>query len=378
MSTQYAAHIWSPDGSRKLAVVTNFADAPDAGGAALDYALNVGQVGALSLTLPATFDDTLLPLDARIGVWRSINGRAPQLDGQAVYLVRGWVYTDTSVTAIALHANHLWRRRIVAYDAGSSYTSKAAAPAGNLIKTYTAEQMLSGVTADRDLSSAGVDISAYLTRQADIGDGASLVTQVTRKHLFDVVRELCDASTAAGSYLTAEIVAPSPGTLQARTYAGQRGRDHRAGSGQPIVLSPETGTLERCRLTIDRQDEVTAVICGGQGEQASRLIRTAVDTVRAAESPLNWIELFGDYSGISDGDALQDVADALLRAGRPRITLEADLIETDRMTRGLQYDLGDLVTASFRGRTFDARLDVVGVTLSGGKQQSRVQLRSMV
>jgi hypothetical protein len=177
--------------------------------------------------------------------------------------------------------------------------------------------------------------------------------------------------------MACDIVSPTETTLELRTYATVRGVDHTASSGDPIILSPEMGSLANCRLVIDRSQEVTFAVAGGSGEQSKRLIRTAFDATRIVESPFNRIEAFGDYANVSDGAALQDIADAMVRAGRPLIEFTADVVETDGATRGIHYDLGDMVTASFRGVQYDCRLDVVEVAAGGGGQFSRAKLRSL-
>jgi Siphovirus ReqiPepy6 Gp37-like protein len=378
VTTAYTCRICDPYGSL-LAEVANFVDNPDGGGSALGYTLNVGNIGALRLTLPITFDASLLRLDGRVGVWRAINGRAPTLDGQTVFFIRKWEYTDRTTTITAYSANHLRTRRVIDYFAGSSYASKAApTAAGNVIKIFVSENMLAGIVgADRQGVETQADISAYLTNQADLGDGQSIAQQCAWRNLDDVIREIQDASTFAGTYMACDIIAPSESTLELRTYATVRGVDHTATSMQPMLLSPQAGSLENCRLIVDRSEEVTFAVAGGAGEQSQRLIATAIDTARVAESPFNRIERFGDYSNISDAAALQDVADAMVRAGRPRIEFTADVIETDGATRGIQYDLGDMVTASFRNVQYDCRMDVVEVAVGGGAQISRAKIRSL-
>jgi hypothetical protein len=355
-------------------------DSPAGGGSALGYTLNVGNVGALHLTVPATFDATLLRLDGRIGVWRSINGRPSALDGDTIFFIRTWEYTEQTTTITAYSANHLRTRRIIDYFAGTTYSSKTTpTAAGNLIKAFTNQQMLAGIVgADRQGVETQADSSALLTNQGDLTDGQLLAMQCAWRNLDDVIRELSDASTFAGTYLACDIVAPTETTLELRTYATARGVDHTATSGQPVILSPDAGSLANCRLIVDRADEVTFAIAGGTGEGTARLIATAIDTARIAESPFNRIEQFGDYSNISDAGALQDVADAMVRSGRPRIEFTADVIETDGATRGIHYDLGDMITAAFRGQQYDCRMDVIEVALGGGGQLSRTKIRSVV
>lgn len=379
MTTTYECRITDPTGQSLLATVSNFVDNPAGGGAALGYALNVGNVGALRLTLPATFDDSLLLLDGRIGVWRSVNGRAPKLDGETVFFIRTWEYTEETTTVVSYSANHLLRRRIINYFAGTPYSSKTTpATAGNLIKAIVNENMLSGISAsNRQGSEIQADISAYLTNQANLTDGQAVAIQCAWRNLEMVIRDLSDASTYAGTYMAYDIVAPTEDTLELRTYAVARGEDHTASSDSPVILSPESGSLANCQLIIDRSEEVTFAVAGGSDTQSNRLTATAYDPIRIADSPFNRIEQFGDYNNISDAGALQDVADAMVRAGRPRIEFEADVVETDGATRGIHYDYGDMVTGAFRRWQYDCRLDVIQVAVGGGGQFSRAKIRSL-
>ena len=374
MTVMYSCRIADAFGT-PLDEVANFVDNPAGGGAALDYALNVGGMGALSLTLPASYPTANLLLDGRIGVWRSVNGRPPALDGQAIFLIRKWRYTAETITVTAYHANSLLKRRIIAYYTGSAYTLKAAAAAGNQIKAFARENLGSLVNSVRIGAETQADISAYLAIAANLGDGVSIAAQDAYANLYDLIVAISNASTQAGTYMTAEIVAPTERTLELRTYATVRGQDHRATSTQPVILSEDTGSLTGCVLEVDRSNEVTYAICAGSGPGTSRITATSIDTTRMAESPLNRIEVFGDYTNINNQAVLQDKADALVRAGRPRIEFTAEVVDTEAYTRGIDYDVGDLVTAAFQGQQYDCRLDVIGVTVGGGKSSSKARVR---
>lgn len=360
---------------QNLAIITNFIDNPQNGGAALEYALNVGQVGVLRLTLPTNYDDLLL-LDGRISVWRSVGGRAPYRDGDAVYLIRKWEYGEDATTVTAVHANHLLTRRIINYYAGTSYTAKTTTTADNLIKAFASQQLGSGiVTADRIGVETYADISAYLAIQADLTLGQSTSKAAAWRNLFDVVRELCDASTQLGTYLTAEIVAVGQTDLELRTYTTQRGVDRRASSGQPLIFSRSRGNVENVVLTVDRMNEITFATAGGGGEKTARTTSSAIDATRAGESPLNRIEDFTEDTNTTNTTTLTGIASARVREGRPRISATGDLVETAYCTRGVHFDLGDYVTFEARGQQYDTRLDTIGVRISGGQQQSTVQFR---
>lgn len=372
--TSYEVRVADPFGVN-LTTIANFTDD---GGAALEYVLNVGQVGVLTLTAPASVNPDVFKKDGRVSVWRTIAGRRPAMDGEAVFLIRKIEYTVNSTRVTAYHANSLLARRIVAYAAGTAYTSKSATAADNLIKTIVSENFGSGISAaNRDGAETQADVSAYLSIAANLSTGASIAKAFTRRRVADVIRELCDASTTAGTYLAAEIVAPTEATLELRTYTGQRGIDHRATSGQPVILSVERGNLENPQLVLDWTDEVTFAIAGGQGEGTNRLIATASDSARMGESPFGRIEDFVDMSNVADATQLQDDADAAVRNGRRRIRFSGLLIDTPATTRGIHYDIGDIATAEFRGQQYDVRLDVIRVNISSGKVTQSVQLRSV-
>ncbi len=347
--------------------------------ASYTYVLNCspGQVGVLELELPGSFDNTLLYRDGRIGPWRSISGGTPYHDNGAIYLIETITYSATATRVRAYHATGLMDRRIIAYAAGSAYASKAATNADNLIKTFWKENAGASISsADRDGVETQADISAFVATQANLSLGASVAKAAARRQLLAVAQELCEASSTAGTYLTFEIIAPTESTLELRTYTTQRGVDHRASTGQPIILREQAGVLENASLTIDYHDEVTFVVAGGQGEGTARLIATALDTVRMGVSPFGRIETFADMSNVNSAAGLQDDADSGLRNGRPIITFTGDLVETPALTRGIQFDLGDMVTAEDpqSSNQYDVRLDMVQVSSSG---PSRIALRSV-
>lgn len=375
MSTAYHIRIADPFGQH-LASTAQFIDSGY--GAGLEYTLTVGQEGVLSFSVPSSFPLDLLLADGRVGVWRSINGRPPILDGDAIWLMRRFEITDSYTRVTALHANHLLNRRIAAYSAGTSYTSKSADQADDLIETIVLENFGAAISsADRDGTETQADVSAYLSVQPSPGLGATVAKAFTRRRIGEVIRELCEASVTAGTYLAAEIVAPTETTLDLRTYATQRGVDHRATSGQPIIFSPERGNLENPRLIIDHTDEATFIIAGGSDTGVNRKIATASDTTRMGRSPFGRIERFVDMSNVSDLTQLQDEANAALRAGRPRVTFTGDLIETLATTRGIHFDLGDIVTVAYRGKQYDCRLDAIKETVSQGGRRSQAQFRSV-
>lgn len=347
----------------------------------LDYVLNCtpGGIGALELTLPTSFDTNLLRRDGRLGVWRSVAGRPPALDNGAIYLLSAIETTSAETKITAHHATSLLKRRIVAYWADSSYSSKVG-PADDLIKAFARENLGSSIVgADRDGNDFMADVSAYLSIQGDLGQGVIMSKAAARRNLHEVATELAEESIGWGTYLTFEVFAPTERTLQLRTYTGQRGVDRRAGTADPVILGEARGNLEQVRVTRDYTDEATFVIAGGAGEQQQRLIQTAASFDRMAISPFGRIERFADFSNVTSTPGLRDDAEGVLWNARPRLTFQGKYIQTPDTIRGLDFDLGDMLTAEDprTGIQFAVRVDIIRESITREKQTTELILRSV-
>lgn len=331
----------------------------------LDYYLNCSgpsAMGILELTLHPTFDITLLRKHGRLCVMRSVNGRSPYLDNGAVYLIMTVRTSATEILIRAIHANWIMSTRIIAYDAGTAFTNKSATFADDMLKTLWLENFAGSISVvDRDGPETQADISAYVSVQANRSLGASIAEACTRSNFMAVAQRLCDASTTAGTYMTAEIFAPTESTLELRTYTVQRGQDHRVGTANQVILSETRGNLQNSIVELDYANEKTFIIAGGQGQQDLRVIATATDTARIGTSPFGRIEDFLDMSNTSDPTTLLNQAGSALWAGRPTRTASGTVIDTNATIRGIHYDLGDLVTTEDprTEQLFDVRLDLI-------------------
>jgi len=215
-----------------------------------------------------------------------------------------------------------------------------------------------------------VDISATVSVQADTGAAPQVWESWYWQTCGDAIRLLCDSSMTSGTYLTAEIVAPTESTLELQTFTGQRGIDRRFSTGSGLLFTEARGNLANALLTVDATEEVTVAVAGGATRDSSTSLYAAVDATRIAESPLGRIEAFVDSNSV-DAQQIQGDADARVRAGRPVIVAVGDLQETDQCVRGIHYNYGDLVTVDVVGVQYDMRLDVLDVTLTGGVETTK-------
>lgn len=351
-------------------------------GAGLDYHLNVGEASALRTTIPRALLPSVnprawFPVDGRIGVWRSVDGRSPQLDHEAVFLCRYWKLTRDSLTIGAQHANTLLDRRFIAYAKKSTFTNKVAAATANQVRTLWLENFGASISAaNRFGVETGADISAYVRTGAATGSGLSQPVDAGGRMFSAVARDLEITSSNQGTYVISEIIAPSEGDLLFQSFTGARGVDRRRGTTNQVILSESNGCLSDVEVEEDRTQEATVVMALGAGNDDLRLVQVAVDTTRMAESPLNRIERVIDTSFVDD-TALLNAARSGLQAARPRITMSANILQAGRYIRGIHYDVGDIISAEAEDLQFDCRLNLVHVSVGYQNQSETTVLRSI-
>lgn len=351
---------------------TRLADA--SGFTSLKYTRVVNGIGNLILELP---NDDLLPYiinpDGRIEVWRQLDSGREYLETETVWLIKRVTQkiNNKGLYTLTVEADTptcLLREpgRFINYAEGTSQADKAAAPADDQIKAYVRENLGASATGARN-------ISAYVSVVGDLSQGVSVAKQAAWRDLLTTCKELADASTQAGTYVAFDIVAPTPSTLEFRTYTGQRGVDHRFPNGlNPIILSVDMGNLGEVELTQDYSDEVTYALAGGKGQGSARLTASSQDVNRQGASPFGYREKFVNATSYDSTTGLSDEAAQEVRNGRPRALFRGRVLDTRDTQYGVHWAWGDYVTAQAFGQLIDCRIDAVSVTVSAGSSYETV------
>lgn len=386
----YTIWISSPAGER-LAVIDRFIR--------LEYrrvvnhpglytAVDTRNVLPLRLVLPAdSLPARTLPPDSRLEIWRTkgdIERRTPdsayqplrtqELDTETIWLVRRirklltrdgqYLLELGAVPAIALLTT-----RIVAYPAGSIQASKQA-PADDMMKHIVRENFASAADSARD-------ISDWFSIAPDLGLAPVVSKRFARRNVLHVLEELAQASSEAGTPLYFDIVSQSLGKLEFRTYIGARGTDHTFPDGlNPVVLSPETGTLMQVDRSDDYEDAYSVVYAAGQGIETERLIAEAHDPVRIASTPFGRRERLLDARHIASPADLAVEARSALAAGRPRRTFRATVVSAAAIAYGQHWRWGDRVTAAFDGEIIACHIDEVHVIVEDGRETVWATIRA--
>jgi hypothetical protein len=270
MAATYSVVLSSPL-NLNLLTIANFAS--------LEYTRSVNAVGVMTLVLPATFDRSLIGRDSRLEIWRHLEGhkfletKTQWLVSKAVLNVDAHIFTVQALSAI-----DLLRRRIVAYDSGTSQSTKSGA-ADSIIVEFVDENLGSAVSdSDRDWSSL-VDIKAAA------GTGPTANKSASRRNLLQTVQEIAQAAATDGTPVFFDMeYNPDSGKQEFWTFIGQRGIDHTQALGG-VTLSLDRKNITGVIQGNDYTDEITFAYAAGQGTGSDRTVQTASDDDRIGSSP---------------------------------------------------------------------------------------------
>lgn len=335
----------------------------------LSYTRTVNDIGGLELRLTGTYPLSNVKVDGRILVYR--DGR---LEIDAPWLIRKWekqLSADgtRTLTVYGVSANEILTRRIVDATNDDPESTKADYP-DNIMKAIVREQF-------HDTDTDYRDISAYLSVESDASLGISACKTVGHANVFDALQEITQTSISDGSPVYFDVVSTTSSGLEFRTYKTLRGINHTFPNGiNPVTLSPDYGNLSNVTLAFDRSQEVTAVLAGGAGIGVERIATDALSTPRITESPLNRREVFIQVNNTENDNSVYSEAQAALRAGRPVRTFSGEMVNIPGTCEyRVHWSLGDKVTVSFDGDSFDCTIDGVSVTVQGGKEEINGTLR---
>lgn len=342
---------------------------------ALTYARVINDYGVMMLDLDPKTDRSLFRKDGRLGIWRQPTGGALGLEFDTIWLVRNARRIMTSkgerrLRITAVSALYLLTGRIIAYAAGSAQAKKTATKADDMIKAFVYENLGAGATDTARRWDALVSIAADQTL------GTAVDKACARRDLLLVCQEVASQSQQLGYPVYFDVVCPTYGTMEFRTWINQRGADRRASSANPLILSPEMGAIAASEYEEDYLNEATYVYAGGQGEEDLREIATAEDTARSGSSPFGRREIFRDARQGATGDSLTAEAELALYDRRPRRIYTASLTDTEQIKYGRDWKWGDKITVQDFGEAFDCDISSIQVNIANGRETVRAALRT--
>lgn len=344
----------------------------------LRYTRVVNAVSTAILTLPGTFNTQMIRVpDGRLEIWRRLPSGREYLDTDTTWLIKEIEYErdDNGNQTIVIEADTplcLLREpgRFVNYSADSA-SAQTTANADDALKALVRTNAGASAT---DVSRS---LAAYLSVAADLSLAPAVTKQFAWRDVLKVIQEIASTSTQSGTYLAFDIIAPTPDSLEFRTYVQQRGVDHRFPNGQnPIIIGPDFGNMGACSLRYSYRGETTYAKAGGRGDGAARQTASAQDSTRIGVSPFGLREKFITATQYTTTAGLTDEAETAVRDGRPRTIFRGKLLDTPDTRYGVHWTWGDFVTVQAFGQSLDARIDAISVKVERGKETIEAWLRN--
>jgi hypothetical protein len=275
-------------------------------------------------------------------------------EGQIAYTMRGRGLND------------LLQAEEIRWYKGSAQAAKNAA-AETAAKEYVDENIGPGATVVAGRDRAGN--FQGLTVEVTGGTGVTWDGDRSNENLLDVLTEL--AEFAPGDFsLEPTSNAPDAITMEFQWQEDQWGLDKTWGNGvrPAVVFAPENGNVENINMIFSHLDAVNVCDIGGPGKGISRIYAYRTSGTEN-DSPWARRAVFRNASSsqVNSIGELEDIADGVLEKQGVKRELIFDAKQTDATRYGRDWDVGDLVTVEFLGRSYDQKIVgvVIGLSASG-------------
>jgi hypothetical protein len=199
----------------------------------------------------------------------------------------------------------------------------------------------------------------YFATESGVTTGAKIKKACAWQDLKPLLDEIVNQSRNKGYWITYDVVYNGFFPLVFTTFADQRGNDLTSG----IELSPANKNVTEPELLFDYEDETTAAYCLGGGEAEARIVGTA-NSDRVAVSPFSRRERKRENTQITIQTTADAEAEELLDKYRGKVYFTGKILQTESMRYGIDWNYGDKIRASWKGYTFDCRVEAYEVFYS--------------
>lgn len=312
-------------------------------------------------------------------------------DLKTLWYVRGesWNVTGEESGTITLSGHDsigLLQRRVVAYfgvtdtEIAQNYYSIKNKPSldamRDVVRENFTEAVLSVPVADIPGSVSSLGIRARIMPgifvEPNDGLGQVIKAEFAWSVALDALSTIASAALEKGDRVIFDLVHDGGGRHTFRCWLGQRGRR----LTDTVVFSPRKGNVVAMERRIDYSNEVTWMHVAGEGQAKLRLMQAVMADVpiRTALYP---IEGFYDASSAKNDSALMASMGAREMARRsPRWIFTAEANDTPGTTFGVDYELGDVVSASHMGISAPCRIGKITMRVESGAASYIIPLES--
>jgi hypothetical protein len=195
----------------------------------------------------------------------------------------------------------------------------------------------------------------------------------------DVARQSKEAGTAIYFDMIPDIIS---GNFTFRTWKDFVGRDRSSDSDDPLVFSQELENLTDVQLTFDYSEEYNALWILGIGSESGVLGGNVNDdytnTASLIHDPWSRREFMYSDPELDERSMMDRMYRGLLDGAAAQLALKGSAIDTPLSRYGVDFDLGNLVSAQAGGYEFDCMVEAVAGSYRGGKEKLDIKLSSSV
>lgn len=243
----------------------------------------------------------------------------------------------------------LLSRRIIAYNAGTSYVEKNAV-AETVMKALVNENIGPGATAPPRISN-GVCVGFFV--EPDAAQGSVWSGSRSYKNLLEVLQEISDETN-----VFFDVIGWQNNNFLFKIFPGVRNLDRRylginpttglnSAGNAPAVFTLDRGNVQSAVRSENATNQVTRVFALGQGVEDARRIVMVEDAAASAESPWNLHEISRNATSEDDDAGLTKIGNAELNAGKPVNSFNFEVLQTEGSFYGKHYTWGDFVTGRY-------------------------------
>jgi hypothetical protein len=338
------------------------------------YSRRLNDIGAIALTVEGTDENyALFAWDYFIEVMRT-SPILGTLQTEETYLVRSkrvFLEDDKEMLVVGgLSLNHLIARRIIDPTddplATNGYSVKSG-PADTVMRAFAREQM-------GDLASAARRIP-NLTVAPVTGAGIPVDESKRYNLLYNALRDLAIAS---GIDFQISRTTDANMTLTIVRQGSDKTKSSNYPFGQWVGLTPLRRNLSNPELSIDRTDEQNFAYVLGQGQGEQRIVlRVAGDT---SYSPFARMEYMKDSRNVDKTNTTGLNTAGLTSINKNKVNKNFSFkplnIEPGAIYRD-DYDIGDEITALWKGEQLDLRVAGIEITISESGEDLSVTVEGL-
>lgn len=347
------------------------------------YSRSTQGLGTLQLSVP--FDKYVKEIpsvfkpDWRVDVWRSPQEGIPARREGSFLMGRHQVYQRASdnMRVIEFYARSpidILRRQC--WETNVDQTNELDDIMKNLVRTKFTGTASANSTAPYTVNGSTYTYTGEFAVDEDAADGPSITAgkqSLFLRNILDILNDLRKSSvslnlaSSSNKKIYFDVIEDDSLAIVSggfgyrfRTYPELRGQDRTTG----IIFSPENGNLISPVYFEDYQDEITAVSLYNQG--------VPLAAVQSDNQYLSrWHFIKQDKTTSQDTAAgAQSEAYADLKKGAVKKTMKASFLsspgspEQPRSLYGLDWDLGDLLPVNFAGKSMNAEVAIVYVSVN--------------